>query len=266
MRIGVYPYKMGSKSARQISASLNAYRYRPVGSYKPCSDDFIINWGSSTIPVWYEACRAFKRLGAPFVFLNKPEAVAISANKLHTFRVLTEAGVAVPDWTRDGYTAINWIRQGFSVYARKVLTGHSGNGIQVIEPNPTINTTQITVAPLYVKKVNNNGEYRVHVFNGAVIDYQKKRRHNEDHPTEAQNDVRNLANGWIYARENLKRLERIENIAISAVQALGLDFGAVDIIKDENGDVFVLEVNTACGMSDTTLNNYITAIRQMIYA
>jgi len=43
-----------------------------------------------------------------------------------------------------------------------------------------------------------------------------------------------------------------------AVNCLGLDFGAVDIIYNQKKDVsFVLEVNTAPGLEGSTLNEYV---------
>lgn len=258
MRILVYPYKMGSKSATAISRSVNAIRIRSVGRYVPRSDDFILNWGNSTVPGWSAALRGVQRLK----ILNHWDQVRNAANKLSTFRILRTAGIPTPNWTTDRATAEAWRDAGYTIYGRERLVGHSGEGIRITRgrnvPMPT--------TPLYVNGIENHGEYRVHVFGGRVIDYQKKLRHNGDEPTNAQLAVRNLASGWVYARENLRRLERVETIAISAVSALGLDFGAVDIIKDQNGDVFVLEVNTACGLVGTTLTNYINAINESIHA
>lgn len=237
---------MGSESARFLAESLGALRVRPNGNYRPRATDFIINWGNGNTPQW-----AYQHM------LNRPIAVHNAANKLNTFRILHEAGVSVPDFSINRDDSHRWNREGHSVYARNVLTGHSGEGIEVIGQYDY--EIENPAAPLYVKAIENHGEYRVHVFGGRVIDYTKKRRHNGDEPTDAQNAVRNLANGWVYTRGNLRRLERVENIAVRAVSALGLDFGAVDIIMNEDGDVFVLEVNTACGLADTTLDNYVNA-------
>lgn len=257
MRIRILPYKIGSASATLLSRALGGLKLRPNGTYLPRSGDFIINWGSSAIPPWFDRIDQIRARLGTFTFLNKPTCVLNASNKLRTFRILQEAGVAVPEFQDARMFASDW--EG-TVYARHILTGHSGAGIEVIAPG----TDMLPNAPLYVKGIENHGEYRVHVVNGQVIDYIKKRRRNGEPATEEQLAVRNLANGWVYTRENLRRLERIEQLAISAVSALGLDFGAVDIIKDENGDVFVLEVNTACGMSETTLNSYVSAFSSMI--
>ena len=50
----------------------------------------------------------------------------------------------------------------------------------------------------------------------------------------------------------------------AAIKALGLDFGAVDIIYNEAEDQhYVLEVNTAPGLEGTTLQKYTEAILEM---
>lgn len=139
-----------------------------------------------------------------------------------------------------------------------------------MEPEGMTTDTTVPTAPLYTRGVANNGEYRVHVVDGEVILYQKKsRRVNEDGEVETAEgqdaDVRNLASNWIYRTGNLERLERVEQLAISAIEALGLDFGAVDIIKDNDGNVFVLEVNSAPGLGNAdSLEAYTEAFNNLI--
>lgn len=78
--------------------------------------------------------------------------------------------------------------------------------------------------------------------------------------------VRNHANGWIYARDaidepNAMVLEQ----AKLAITALGLDFGAVDIIWNQHRQMaYVLEVNTAPGLEGTTLIKYADAISTLL--
>lgn len=250
-RLRVYPYKMASKSAKLLSTALGALRIKPMGRYLPRSGDVIVNWGASTFSGRMAPLRSILELPEGVQILNQSDKVANASNKLKTFQILQEAGIPIPEFTTDSFVATDWDK----IYQRNVLTGHSGEGIIVREDG------FVTNAPLYVKAIENHGEYRVHVFDGDVIDYVKKRKRRG---VENNSDIRNLASGWVYTRENLRRLERIEELAIRAVSALGLDFGAVDIIKDENRDVFVLEVNCAPGMSSTTLQSYRTAIQNYV--
>jgi glutathione synthase/RimK-type ligase-like ATP-grasp enzyme len=245
MRYIIYPYKIGSASAKALAEALGGIRVRQDGRYRFRAGDRIINWGNSHVPTWFRT---------DLDMLNNPVSVANASNKLRTFEILSDAGIPTVPFTTEIDEALEW-NQTVRVYARHKLTGHSGEGIEISEVD-----TAIPSAPLYTKEIENNGEYRVHVFNGEVIDYRKKSRQYDDEPTEEQSLVRTHGNGWIFRREHLKRLERIEDLAILAVAALGLDFGAVDIIKDENGDVFVVEVNTAVATEGETLTSYLEAI------
>ena len=53
-------------------------------------------------------------------------------------------------------------------------------------------------------------------------------------------------------------------MGIDAVSALGLDFGAVDIIEDADGKLYVLEVNTAPGLEGQTLTLMAEALKELI--
>lgn len=230
---------MGSASARQLAQELDARRVYPDGKYHYRKGDKIINWGNSNTPEW--VCQ-----DALDNMLNKPYNVGLASNKLKTLTTLQDCEVPCLEFTTNPDDILEWD----FVFCRQKLTGHSGEGIIVWEGG------EIPPAKLYTKGVENHGEYRLHVFKGEVIDYRKKSRHREDEATDFESLIRTNDNGWLFRQDNLKRLERIETLAIRAIDALGLDFGCVDIIKDENGNVVVCEVNTAFGMETRTIEVY----------
>ena len=117
--------------------------------------------------------------------------------------------------------------------------------------------------PLYVKYVKKRAEYRVHVFSGVAVDVQQKRKRND---TETDSRIRSFNNGWVYCRDNINPYNAaILDQSIAAVEALGLDFGAVDVIwNDHYQRAYVLEVNTAPGLIGTTLTTYTDAIRGLL--
>ena len=139
---------------------------------------------------------------------------------------------------------------------RTTLSGHSGQGI-VIASSPE----ELVDAPLYTQFIEKDKEYRVHVFNGVIIDFQQKKRRRGE---EQNDDIRNHANGWVYARSDVVLPEDVETNAIRATLSLGLDFGAVDICTDLDGNAIVFEVNTAPGIFNTTLDKYVEAIKELL--
>lgn len=248
LRPVVYPYKMTSQSAKKLAQALNTKRVYPHKNYHPRCTHVIINWGSSVLPSW-------NCIGP--TYLNRTSKVAIAANKRNTFNSFLLEGVKHPDWTDDKECAQSWIEQGHKVVCRQTLTGHSGSGIIIAST-----VEELVNAPLYVKFVKKDKEYRVHVFNSKIIDYQlKKKKHNYEGGLYG---IRNHLNGWIYARSDVVLPEAIANESINAVQALGLDFGAVDICTGLDGQVYVFEVNTAPGLFGTTLEKYTQAIKELL--
>ncbi len=103
----------------------------------------------------------------------------------------------------------------------------------------------------------------VHARNGEVLDVQRKARKKEVPDEQVTWKIRNLAGGFIFARGDCNPEEGVKEQAVKAVDALGLDFGAVDIIYTKKKEVLVLEVNTACGLVGTTLDKYVEAFNDL---
>ena len=257
MSIKVVPYKIGSKSGKTLSEALRArgqvvHRVkRDSPTYRNRRSHVMLNWGCSAINFPYGD------------MLNNPAAVALASNKLHAFRAMQEAGVTIPEFTDNQVIAQNWVDYADLIVCRTKLTGHSGDGI-VITNTPeqrARNNVTFPDAPLYVKYIKKQSEYRVHVFKDGVIDIQQKKKRQETPNEEVDYQVRNHQNGWVFCRDGIEEPQGIRELAIAAVSSLGLDFGAVDIIYNaRQNQCYVLEVNTACGLEGSTVESYVNAI------
>lgn len=243
----LYPYSPASASAKALANALGIKRLKHEGRLVVEQD--IINWGSSHISRPFDGCRVW----------NMEHAVANACNKLTTLTLLQQAGVAHPQFTEDRGEAVEWLMDG-SVVARTVLNGHSGQGIVIME-----NGGDLVDAPLYTRYIKKDQEYRIHVFQGEVFFQQRKAR-KLDVPNEEVNwKVRNLAGGFIFANADVVAPEDVRHCARLAVNALGLDFGAVDVLTEKGtGKAYVLEVNTACGLQGTTLDKYVEQFQGLL--
>lgn len=212
----------------------------------------VINWGATKFP---ERVR-----NSQGTVLNSFERVNRAGNKLLAFRDMeNNPNVRIPDFTTDRSVAEAWINDGLLVVCRTSLRGHSGHGIVLSQ---TID--ELVDAPLYVKYVKKLKEFRVHIGGDTIIDVQEKRRRN-DYEGETNNQVRNHHTGWVYCRENIVEPTELRDMARSALLALGLDFGAVDIIYNQHRDeCTVLEVNTAPGLEGTTLTSYTNYFTELL--
>ena len=251
MKAVIFPYKMGSQSAKALAQGLGALRVYPDRGYRPKANHLIINWGNSQWPSWYNSDRHY--------MLNHPAHVQKAANKLAAFQSFSQYAVSCPEWTTDYNVVTGWLQENpdLVVYGRETLTGHSGAGIVLITPQ-----TRRINCPLYTRQVKIKKEYRVHVFNEEVIDVTQKRHRSG---VESNSLIRNLDNGWVFTREDMIVPECVTAEAIKAVQALGLDFGAVDVGYNQHYDkAYIFEVNTACGLEGTTLQRYTEAIENYV--
>jgi len=242
MSLKLFPYKIGSLSAKRLARTLGILRVSP--SYNARRKDVIINWGNSTPPHfrWMEQD------------LNKPYAIALASNKLETFREFrSNSFTEVPDWTTNPEEAQHWLDLGLKTYCRRLLSSHSGNGIVICNDGD-----KLVSAPLYTLHTKHKHEYRVHVFRDQILDVQQKKK---KLGYGNGNGIRNHSNGWVYARAEIAPTEELLSSARRAVNLLGLDFGAVDIgHRLIDNKFFVFEVNTAPGLEGTTLDKYAKAI------
>lgn len=255
---------------RILSNALRAYEvtagHRP--SRRIPDGNLIINWGMSATPVWESDV-----LSRGCHYLNKPSTIKWAVNKLHALERLRQAGLPVVQFTTDREEAESWIEQGIQhpkpiVYARTTLTGSKGQGIHLGYARP------LPQAPLYTKAFPTTHEFRVHAVAAQrpgfeCIDYVQKKKRNK---VDANFEIRNHKNGWVFCHKDIVRSDRLIRAAHQAVTALGLDFGAVDILAICAGrygpiqDFVICEVNTCPGLKCTeTKQRYIDYFKKLAH-
>ena len=257
MTLRVYAHNAVSEGAKALGAALGVKRIKHENSkFRGTPGKTVINWGSSELPPEVT-------MGATII--NKPEAIRRATNKLVFFQTCADAGAPrIPEFTTSRDTVREWLASGRKVVARTILNGHSGLGIVILEGEGV----DIPAAPLYTVYVPKKEEWRVHVmaFDGelTVIDMQRKIRDPEFAGVPDWN-VRSHANGFIFAREVAPPNPDIITQAIKALEVSGLNFGAVDVIwNQQNGQAYVLEINTAPGLVGTTITSYADAFRRFL--
>jgi glutathione synthase/RimK-type ligase-like ATP-grasp enzyme len=256
MPLNIFAHNPNSEGARALADALDIRRIRREGStYVGNRNKTVINWGSSELPANVAAA----------TIINKPEAIRATANKLVFFQTCQRNGAPrIPAFTTSRETVRQWLEDGAKVVARTVLNGHSGAGIVILEGAGV----DIPAAPLYTKYVPKKEEWRIHVLRTgdelSVLDMQRKIR-NPEFPGVPDWNVRSHANGFIYAREVAPPNPDVLHQAVKALEVSGLDFGAVDVIwNQQNGQAFVLEINTAPGLSGQTITSYAKAFRRYL--
>lgn len=211
-------------------------------TYKPISSHLLLNWGSSTVPDWYKNNQ---------LVWNPFYKVAIATNKLTTFELLQNK-VNIPLFTSSMPEAQEWLDKGKVVFCRTKLNSHSGDGIVIASK-----VEDLVPAGLYTSYIKKRKEFRVHVAFNKVIDIQQKKIRTTDIKDKPNFAIRSYNNGWVFCREDIQEPIGLRESAIESVKALGLDFGAVDIVWNEKEDkCYVLEINTAPGLEGTTLDIY----------
>lgn len=249
MRFGVFPYKMGSNSARALADGLDGVVIRHQGSrYQKYSRPgwWTVNWGADN-------CPSGSRV------LNTSVQLSRTRNKLLFFQLVKDS-CRVPDFATNSSDAKQWLRDGGTVVCRRTLTGHSGQGIVMAS-----RSEDVVQAPLFTRYIKKESEWRLHFFQGGDAPFfiQKKVQRKTDTSTEPNYQVRNLAGGWVYAhgREFVSDVPAdVLAQGLAAFRRSGMDFGAFDLVYNQKQkQAYVLEVNSACGLEGATVGAYVAA-------
>lgn len=254
-----------SASASLLARTLNVRRIindSARSRYRWSPGDTLINWGLRSFPAHIMQANFIPHRHS---VINAPNCVGLAQDKLLTFNSLNlqeHLTQHVPSYTNVRSTAESWLEDGTKVVARRLLRSYGGRGITIAST-----PEELPDAALYVKYIPKLDEYRIHTAFGHSLLYQKRRRRSV--PDDQVNwQIRNFDNGFAYAKvipleDDLHR--RLEVLASHAVNALGLHFGAVDIIHNRRANsLYILEINTAPGLSEGTAEWYASRIREYI--
>ncbi len=241
----IYSYDNKSSSVRLLADALGAKLIRHENStLKRDPKNIILCWGKAPDDIW--------KYGRVW---NHPNAVYKAIHKAVAFDWMKAAGVSVPAYSRKRENALKWQKEGKTVVCRTTTTGKDGEGTSVVKPGEPMPD-----AKLYTELVSKKAEYRVHVVDGKVVDGMRKLRENGKpvHP------ISTTSNGYFFQKTGVVTPERVKSEAIKAVAALGLDYGGVDVIEQEDGTPVVLEVNSAFELGTNTVRNVAEAIKAMV--
>lgn len=200
----------------------------------------LIRWGS-TDNVRYMPGRT----------INKRNALLLATDKLAALRKLQESGVPTPNvYTQDVPVA------AFPVLGR-AATHRQGTDIVLCMQRADLTRARAAGCTHFSEYIPTTAEYRVHIFQGEALKVSEKVFTGD---TEVYVPyIRNFENGYTFRNPRTvpqTMLRIVEQYAAAAVEALGLDFGAVDVLVGDDGYVRVLEVNTGPSLAEGTLNVY----------
>ena len=252
-------WRRGKKSSGTRLAEALGVRTITPNYNQPLKNKVIVNWGCST--------NNPNILSISTAVYNTPDAIKIAVNKLKTLSVLEEQCLPVPIFTTTKDGAIRLLSEFGGVVCRTLLTSHSGKGIILARKEEDVVDAKLYTA--YYKKLN---EYRVHVFRNNSLLVKKRKLSKEKLGRRGIKDtpqfIRNLGHGFIYSTrlddvsDDLQ--STLKSLGMMAIKALGLDFGAVDIMETEDHGLLILEVNTAPGLSNqSTFDFYLNNIMEL---
>lgn len=247
--------------ARHIPAELRVDRFYPATGKLRVPKDYRrnphrelsvdVNWGCGP----HALAAAVGRLRRPIGRRMLNARISASVLKMTTFEMIDtwnkerEAAGELADIINHPMVSrdANELAQRGRYLAR--LDGKSGGeGIklydkgQLPDPNEKWDFFSLMVAKEH--------EVRIHVALGNVICEQVKYM-----PQGAVHPIRNYDNGARFSNKNIENVltrqhaDTARRMAINTAAALSLDFGAVDVMVSKRGNVYVLEFNSAPGIT-----------------
>jgi glutathione synthase/RimK-type ligase-like ATP-grasp enzyme len=213
-----------SESADILQEHLEERRHRVVRS-KDKDYDVIVCWGMSNRD---HGVKDVPTLNANVNLFDKYQSL----------KKFKKAGVHIPT-VFSAMDAVDHIGEvDFPWFARKVYH-EKGNDIIVCKTEDDVTSVlKARQADFFSVYEPHEMELRAWVFNGEVFAVYHKQYRNHGLMNFKNLELRSEL------RDDLLRDRRIVDGALPAVKALKLDFGGVDILRNERGNCFTLEVNS----------------------
>lgn len=248
----VYVYcKRGSDSARALADAIEGKRLRTFDGMsffrkgkrlKLVEGDCVVAWGEPLPEM--QGIRVLNGATLP--------------NKYKVALKLYEAGIPTIQVRQTRPASQDWFgRSNFHVGGNDLLT-------------------PVQTPDFWVKREVIVEEYRLHSFQKKSIRAGKKilRDGYSTDPVEvaasngtlkqASSWIRSFDGGWRICYDNFQSKKAMRELAHKAVEALELDFGAVDIGLLNNGKLIVLEVNRAPGLEGGSIEQYAKHVKDWV--
>lgn len=264
------------------------------GKKKPAGKGMVIGWGTKTndnvtIP------------GAKV--LNHPNEIRSNRNKFATLQRLGAEKDMVAPFIKanDIMRAMDNVNSPICLPLVGRTNYHQGGkGFWICLTKSHVRNALDEGAQYFQNYIDIKDEFRVHVFEKKVVCAQKKVKRNnveeayiEQHTEKIENIagkndrvldketlkytlgrlakenlgvdmiVRSNRKGWKFS--HVKTINKdMEKLAVKALKAIGLDFGAVDCCVDAEGKPWIIEINSGPGLDGTTLKAYVEKFNAVV--
>jgi len=259
------------------------------GTEKPDKDKkVVLCWGTKTPEktTFPEGTKVF----------NHPDNIRLNRNKLEALRAMAAAHVPVAKFFEAG--DIKKAKVNMPLVGRTKFH-QGGKGFWLCLSNHHVSEAIKEGAQYFQEYIPVKSEYRLHLFGKECICTKKVKRGNmkeafidqtsekaknaaerkgvkidektmdfvlkrvadtREHPDHI---VKSNTRGWKFT--HMKDVDaKLKKAATKALVALGLDYGAVDCCLDENGNPWVIEVNTGPGLKGVTLEKWTAYFKGII--
>lgn len=179
------------------------------------------------------------------ITLNKIEPTLDAMNKMRTFAKLSD--MTVP-FTTDIKEAARWLKSG-TVVARETECGHDSEGVVFCD---TAEELLEANAKFFTKYVKHTNELRINVWRNKVVSIY---------------DKINKKGTWSFNLfKGQEEHPQLVDLVNKVHERINLDWYGLDVLRNEEGKLHILEVNSAPVLYPITLKRLADIIRNEVVA
>lgn len=229
---------------RAKSLSARAIRLAEGRKLRTSDGDLVINWGVAPFETT-----------TPVKTLNNQQKLG----KASVLDRLVANNLPVPKWQTCSFAPNN---EDYPVLLRK-NNGYGGSDIIFCEDEESFLNNRMT-RDFWTKYIDKKYEFRLHIFGGDVIQITRKVAESE----EAEEHVAwNHTYGFRQVTYRNAFVEMaLTNIGKQIYEIFDYDFFTVDVIADDVGNFYILELNTASGITaENRVDLYLDKFMEVIW-